>query len=69
MKRLLGAALFWAIVVLFAADTVLAAVRHDGAGLILIGSLWVIGFGFVRLALENQRLKKQIRELEMGLGL
>jgi len=45
------------------------AVRHDGAGLILVGSLWLIGFGFVRLALENQRLKKQIRELEMGLGL
>jgi hypothetical protein len=69
MKLLLGAALFCAIVVLFAADTVLVAVRHDGAGLILVGSLWLIGFGFVGRSLENQRLKKQIRELEMRLGL
>jgi small-conductance mechanosensitive channel len=69
MKRLVGTALFWAIVAMLALATLTALLRHHWSGLVMVGCMWVIGAAFVRLALENQRLKKQIRELEMGLGL
>jgi protein-S-isoprenylcysteine O-methyltransferase Ste14 len=69
MKRLVGTALFCAILAMLALATSTALLRHNWSALVMVGCMCVIGAAYVRLALENRRLKEQIRELETGLGL
>jgi len=76
MKRLARFARLglFSVILLAVAWMVLATVvamiaRHDWIPLLMYGLVMVLFIAFVRLARENRRLKEQIRELEMGLGL
>jgi hypothetical protein len=69
MKRLLGIGLSLAVVGVFLLNTVTFIVHRDWGSLLLWGMILMLWILIVRLSLENQRLKKQIRELELGLAL
>ena len=73
LTRLVRLGLDWAIllaVVWVALSTAVGLIaRHNWLALLLWGMIWMLFVVIVRLALENQRLKRQIRELETGIGL
>jgi len=69
MKRLLGIGLFLAVVGVSVLNTVTFIVQRDWGSLLLWGMILMLFAGYIARTVENQRLKNQIRELELGLGL
>ncbi len=69
MKQLLGIGLSLAVVGVSVLNTVTFIVQRDWGSLLLWGMILMMFAGFIARTVENQRLKKQIRELELGLGL
>ena len=69
MKRLLGIGLSLAVVGVSVLNTVTFIVQRDWGSLLLWGMILMMFAGFIARTVENQRLKKQIRGLELALGL
>jgi len=73
LARLIWLGLSWvillAVVWMVLGSIAMLIARHDWFVLLLYGLSLVLFIAYGRLRLENQRLKKQIRELETGIGL